>query len=111
MVGLLSFVDDLLLYQRAVCFHIQQIAKFGAVHQPNAHHPSFSIGIFVDPLWRVFERWLVTNAPKVPQEVLVRAAAEDVQVIYARTSRKWKTDINWQVNQLSLSEALSEDIR
>lgn len=58
-----------------------------------------------------FERWLVTNAAKVPQDILGQATEEDVRVIYAPTSRNWKTDVNWKINQLSLAEVLVEDVR
>jgi CRISPR-associated protein (TIGR02584 family) len=58
-----------------------------------------------------FERWLVTNANQVPQAVLGQAEAEGVRVIYAPTPRKWKTNVGWQINQLSLAEAPIEDIR
>jgi hypothetical protein len=54
----------------------------------------------------VFERWLITNAPQVPQSILDRAKAEGVQVMYARTPRNWRTNVDWQVDRLRLIEPL-----
>ncbi|MBL7183268.1 MAG: hypothetical protein ISS50_02335 [Anaerolineae bacterium] len=56
-----------------------------------------------------FEQWLVTNAPQVPRVILEQAAKEGVQVMYARTPPNWKTNVEWQVDQLRLAEALSEE--